>query len=133
MAESDDSDWRDWNAARFTALDVVTPELSAELKAVFATTFLRVSQLSASRLEEAVSATVFDEGVTPKGVRILRAHLPLGIGHPEYEWDGSLDHAVEIATSMAEVAGKDVLDDRAMVGPTGWEPEFDRQGLDPPE
>jgi len=66
-----------------------------------------------------------ERGRTEKGVTILRAHLPLGAGSPEYGWDGSESEARAIIIDMGETARRTVTAERGRVGPTGWEPEFD--------
>ena len=122
---NDSAEWADWDAAAFTPLESENPSLAHELKAVFAEAFIRSAGLSQKRLDQAANEVVFEVGATPKGVRVLRAHLPLGAGHPEYEWDGSPESAGEVAASMAETAGRTIVLEREEVGTTGWESEYD--------
>jgi hypothetical protein len=84
-----------------------------------------MSRRSLAQWRSRLQQVSVEAGQTPKGVRILRATLPLGEGSPEYGWDGTAAGAEEIIDSMADVAGENVAAERAMVGPTGWEPQFD--------
>jgi hypothetical protein len=81
--------------------------------------------LSAHRRDEALTDLRLRRGATPNGRLILAADLPLGEGHPEYEWDGSHADALEIVASMGETAGLNISTERRLVGPTGWEPDYD--------
>ena len=124
-AGDEDADWLDWDAANFRPLHETHPVLDAELRTLFAETFIRAAHLSPKRLTQAVRDIEFERGETPKGVQILRAHLPLGAGRPEHEWDGLPDEAREIATSMAETAARTIVVERTEGWPTGWETDFD--------
>src|SRR5207249_8579352 len=81
-----DEGWLDWNRATFAPLSENDAELAQRLLGRLVDGFLANAGLSASHREEALRQAGIDEGQTPDGVRILRATLPLGEGHPEYEW-----------------------------------------------
>ncbi len=121
----DDVDWSDWDAAHFVPLHEEHPVLDGELRTLFAETLIRSAQLSPNRVTQAAREVEFERGQTPKGVVILRAHLPLGAGHPEHEWDGSSDEARKSAVSMAETAGETIVVERADGWPTGWETDLE--------
>jgi len=120
-----DADWADWNRTVFTPLSETDAELAHRLLARLVDRFLAVAELSSSRRDEAMQQVSIEYGQTPEGVRIIRATLPLGEGRPEYGWDGTAAGAEEIIDSMADVAGHNVVAERALVGPTGWERQFD--------
>jgi hypothetical protein len=101
------------------------PQLASELAGRLVDRFLRVGGLSPGRRDEALGELTIEHGLTPRGVHIIRVVLPIGCGHPEYEWDGTAEGARSIVDSMADVANDDVAADRSMWGPTGWEPEYD--------
>jgi len=111
----------DWRAATFVDFGEVDPALNAELRATAAKAFLRAGKLSEARLDDAKAAFTFEAGTSPSRTRILRANLPLGQGHPEWEWDGTPEEARELAIEIATNAGENVCDERAQFGETGWE------------
>ncbi len=57
---------------------------------------------------------------------VLRITLPLGCGQTACSWDGSVAAAEVIADGVADQSAEDVIWDQENVGPTGWEPEFDK-------
>ena len=121
--DDEDARWADWSAATFTPLEQVDAQLARTLAGVLVDQFLEHGGLSTHRRDEAVASLRLRRGVTPGGRLILGADLPLGAGHPEFEWDGSPAGAAEIARSMGGTAGENISSERDIVGPTGWEPE----------
>ena len=118
-------DWADWNAAEFIPLEEVDADLAVELAGVLVDRFLSSGGLSSARREDALAQVRFRIGMTPAGVIILGADLPLGEGYQERGWDGSREDARAIAVDMGLTGGENVTAERAYVGDTGWEPSFD--------
>lgn len=117
--------WADWGAATFSPLEQDDAQLAVELAGLLVDEFLKHGGLSARRKDEALASLGLRRGVTPGGTLILGADLPLGEGHPEYGWDGSRSEALEIVVAMGQTAGQNISAERTIVGPTGWEPEYD--------
>ena len=109
----------------YSPLAAIDAALAARLCCRLVDRFLLGAGLSRSRRDEALGQVVVEHGRTPRGVSILRMKLPLGAGCPEYEWGGTTEEAELIVESAAALAAATIVDERSLVGPTGWEPEFD--------
>jgi hypothetical protein len=89
--------------------------------------FLIGAGLSQSHRAEALAQTEIFVWVDGDGSMAMDFALPLGSGNPGgYAWDGSATRAEEIADDAADRGIEDVRWDQKNVGPTGWEPQFDR-------
>jgi hypothetical protein len=114
------ADSSDFNAAVFEPLE---GELATRLARAFAEQFIESGGLDRTWTDDAADQVRFERGRTPSGRSVLRAHLPIGAGHPEYEWSGEATDAMEIVIEMAHTAGRTIHLERADpdCGPTGWE------------
>jgi hypothetical protein len=125
LSEEEKARWADWSTAVFTPLEEVDAQLAEELAGVLIDELLRHGGLSAHRKDEASASLRLHRGVTQRGSLIIGADLPLGVGHSEYEWDGSRAEALQVASDIGKTAGINIRHERDLFGPTGWEPEYD--------
>jgi len=125
LSEEEKARWADWSTAAFTPLEEVDAQLAEELAGVLIDELLRHGGLSAHRKDEASASLRLHRGVTQRGSLIIGADLPLGVGHSEYEWDGSRAEALQVASDIGKTAGINIRHERDLFGPTGWEPEYD--------
>jgi hypothetical protein len=117
----------DRQSGRIVPLAEIDQGLAERLTSRLVDRFLGGAGLSATYRAECVAQTRIYVVVTTNDLpRQLNFTLPLGSGNPGgFAWDGSEDQAKDITDNAADRGVEDVLWDRANVGPTGWEPEFD--------
>jgi hypothetical protein len=111
----------DWASARWSPLADVDRDLADELASLVVDSFFAAGGLDHRRRAEALTQLQLDLGHTAKGVRILRAVLPIGAGESLYEWDGTAAAARNIAFGVGESAGRTIVVERAAGSPCGWE------------
>jgi hypothetical protein len=111
----------DWESASFYALTDDDPALAAELAGLLVDAFLVEGGLDPAYRDEALAQVRVEVGMTPKGVRILRAVCPLATSNMETEWDGTADDAREIASTAGATAGSTLVFERTDGVLTGWE------------
>ena len=119
----DDTDWSDWNRAAYQPLASTDRTLADQLAGRLVDRLLSAAGLSALHRTEALRKVHVEIGKTPKGAQILRVRLPLGLGEPAYEWDGSQEDAQQVIDAMADLAAESIVDDQGAGFPTGWESE----------
>jgi hypothetical protein len=111
----------DWESASFYPLTDDDPALAAELAGLLVDAFLAEGGLDPVHREEALAQVMLEVGLSPRGVRILRAVCPLATSNMETEWDGTADDAREIASTAGTTAGSTLVFERTDGVLTGWE------------
>ena len=123
--DSEDEEWQDFHAAVFRQLADNHAALANELAERFVRRFLQNANLSRSRHREALDMLVLEEGTTPQGRSVLRVTFPFTGSTTTLDWDGSAEDAEASIDALTDTLAYDIEGDQDMVGPTGWEAEFD--------
>lgn len=113
------------DAAELSLLAQLDAQLASTVGRVLVDEYLRAGGLSPRRRDEALAQLRLHRGVTAGRTLILAVDLPLGSGRVQSEWNGSAIEAIEIGREMGRIAGENISSERAIVGPTGWEPQYD--------
>lgn len=103
----------DWEAAKFAPLHDSHPEFAREISELLVDAFLReAGDIRDGFREQAIAGLHLQLGVTPSGRRMICVDLPMGEGHNQSEWDGTIAHAREIAVGLGETAGQNFAVDQ---------------------
>jgi hypothetical protein len=117
-----EENWPEYLDAEFVPLAEVEPELARKLASRLVDRVMLGADLDPRHRDEALAQVGIEAGVLPSGKRcVLLVTLPLGSGRPGYEWDGSAETAETLIDNAAERGIEDVVADREMGYPTGWE------------
>jgi hypothetical protein len=117
--------WADWETAVFTRPTEISGRPVDELIDLVARRFLDQAGLSPFRLADAKAQFVLERGETRSGTVLLRMTLPLGAGQPQTELDPDPSVVADGLVELVDAAARTIRLEQRLVGPTGWEAEFD--------
>ena len=114
-------DDNDWDVVQFVDLEETDPSMARRLVERCVDRFMELGGLDARYRPQALAATRVAQGTSDGGTLVLRVALPLGMGSPMCEWDGTAIAAEKIVDDTAAVMAEALSAERADGIWTDWD------------